>query len=338
MGPLVVSPSQLLAHRLRANNLAERLPAGSFGEAAFAGLQDSAPRAALVSLRARVHGVGAGDWGDPSLVQTWAPRGAVFVVPRDDLDVFAVGITPRCAEAARRLGELVVRARRSLDEPRPKGREAEVLGASARPVAAAFGSGPTARLVFAVAGVQVRWDARSTVVLPSPEPQIDEEDARVELARRFLRSLGPATPEQYTRWAAVRADDARATFAALSSELVEVEWPGGHGVLLTADVDHLVRATPVGGVRLLAFGGDPVLQPGDHVVLAGPGHRRQALPPWSSTGVVLSEGRVVAAWGRRQGRVSVLPLASLSPAEVEAIEEEVSTMPVPGGRASVVWR
>lgn len=55
--PLDVSSEQLLRFRLRANHLAERLPPGSFVLAAFAGLQDTAPRAALMSLHARLEAV-----------------------------------------------------------------------------------------------------------------------------------------------------------------------------------------------------------------------------------------------------------------------------------------
>jgi hypothetical protein len=49
-----VTRDQVVAFRLRANHLDQRLPAGSLADAAFAGLQDSVPRAALVALHARV--------------------------------------------------------------------------------------------------------------------------------------------------------------------------------------------------------------------------------------------------------------------------------------------
>ena len=57
----------------------------------------------MTALYARVEGVRSGDWQDSSLVQTWAPRGAVFVVPRSDLALFALGIMPRDPEARRAL-------------------------------------------------------------------------------------------------------------------------------------------------------------------------------------------------------------------------------------------
>jgi hypothetical protein len=168
-------------------------------------------------------------------------------------------------------------------------------------------------------------------------PQIEEEDARRELARRFLRSLGPATPRSFSRWAAVSEGDGRATFDAIDRELREVEWPGGEGVLLADDVEALVTARPVVGVRLIPFGSDPILQPGNEVVGRDGAHGRAVLPPWASTGLVLKDGEVVAAWGRNQGRISLFALASLDKKRRLEIEEEAVSLPFVTN-AAPVWR
>ena len=57
------------------------MPAGprSLRRAAWAGLQDSMPRAALLSIHARVSGSMPSALEDPSLVQVWGPRLSVFV-------------------------------------------------------------------------------------------------------------------------------------------------------------------------------------------------------------------------------------------------------------------
>src|SRR4051812_7809498 len=137
MADLSVTAQQLLWHRLRANNLAERLPAGELAAAAFAGLQDSAPRAALTALHARVQDVGANDWADPALVQTWAPRGAIFVVPEADLGVFTLGILPRDTELRSALEELGARARELLQEsPGNAAEPGDRLGPIPEPLAA----------------------------------------------------------------------------------------------------------------------------------------------------------------------------------------------------------
>ena len=87
---------QVLAFRRRAGALDERLPPGrrSLRRAAWAGLQDSMPRAALLSIHARVEQTEPSTWEDPSLVQLWGPRYNVFLVAACDLPVFSLGTLP----------------------------------------------------------------------------------------------------------------------------------------------------------------------------------------------------------------------------------------------------
>ena len=60
----------------------------SLGRAAWAGLQDSMPRAALLSIHARVDGTTPTAWSDPSLVQVWGPRYSAYVIAAADRAVF----------------------------------------------------------------------------------------------------------------------------------------------------------------------------------------------------------------------------------------------------------
>src|SRR6266542_6678460 len=87
----VIGRAQVLAFRQQALHLHRRLPKGRLVEAAYAGLQDSSPRSAILSLHARVQNVSASDWEDPQLVQIWGPRGADYVVPGRDVAVFTIG-------------------------------------------------------------------------------------------------------------------------------------------------------------------------------------------------------------------------------------------------------
>ena len=97
-----------------AGGLDERLPRGpgSLRRAAWAGLQDSMPRAALLSIHARVEGTGPSTWEDPSLVQLWGPRFNVFVVAARDLAVFSLGTLPDDAKGRRRAEDLAARLQR----------------------------------------------------------------------------------------------------------------------------------------------------------------------------------------------------------------------------------
>ena len=52
------------------------------------------PRAALLSIHARVEGTKPSTWEDPSLVQLWGPRYSAYVVAARDLAVFSLGRLP----------------------------------------------------------------------------------------------------------------------------------------------------------------------------------------------------------------------------------------------------
>ena len=79
---LALSRSEILAHRRMVGSLDVRLPAGkaSLERAAWAGLQDSMPRAALLSIHARVEGTTPTALDDPALVQVWGPRYSTYVI------------------------------------------------------------------------------------------------------------------------------------------------------------------------------------------------------------------------------------------------------------------
>src|SRR6476620_5481187 len=90
---LVVTRRQILAFRRRVGALDERMSnsSKSLERAAWAGLQDSMPRAALLSLHARVAGVESSTWEDPSLAQLWGPRYNAYVVAKRDFALFSLG-------------------------------------------------------------------------------------------------------------------------------------------------------------------------------------------------------------------------------------------------------
>ena len=105
MADLELSRSQILGFRRWVGSLDERLPAGtkSLRRAAWAGLQDSIPRTALLSIHARVEGTGPRTWEHPSLVQLWGPRFNNYVVAAKDLPVFSLGRLPEDARRRARM-------------------------------------------------------------------------------------------------------------------------------------------------------------------------------------------------------------------------------------------
>lgn len=67
------------------------------------------PRAALLSIHARVEGTEPSTWEDPSLVQLWGPRYNAYVVAGRDVGVFSLGRMPDDLGARRIAEDLAVR-------------------------------------------------------------------------------------------------------------------------------------------------------------------------------------------------------------------------------------
>ncbi|MEY2478280.1 MAG: hypothetical protein QOG87_3595 [Actinomycetota bacterium] len=327
-GSARVSGQQLRWHRARQTRLDQRLAGDDLVSAAYAGLQDTVPRAALLALHARVEGAQPGSWEAPELVQVWL-RGCDYVVPRADVAVFTLGASPRDAAQAAALDELATAA---LD----------VLGGRPRPtreVHAALGlESIWALRALAVTGrLHIRWDASRIDLLPADRPDVDAEEARVELARRFLIWLGPASSSQFAKWAGVSRADGETTWRALEPELVTVSLDGVARDMLAA---LPLAAVPPEGVRLLPMG-DPLLSTDADRLLPASGDRLP-LPPVGPTvtqrllnslgGSVLIDGDLVAAWGRLQHKVTLASWRELNRTEVARIEAEAATMAGPIGR------
>jgi len=113
---LQLTRTQILAHRRRAQALDERLPRGpeSLRRAAWAGLQDSMPRAALLSIHARVAGTPPDVLDDLSLAQIWGPRFSAYVIAERDRAPFTLGRFPDDARGRRVALETAATLRRQL--------------------------------------------------------------------------------------------------------------------------------------------------------------------------------------------------------------------------------
>jgi len=123
---LDLTREQILAFRRSIGGLDERLPWGrrSLRKVAWAGLQDSMPRAALLSIHARVERTEPTTWEDRSLVQIWGPRFSAYVVAARDLAVFSLGRFPDDANGLKRARDLAVRLKELLDGERMTYRDA----------------------------------------------------------------------------------------------------------------------------------------------------------------------------------------------------------------------
>ena len=67
------------------------------------------PRAALLSIHARVEGTEPSTWEDPSLVQLWGPRFSAYVVAARDRAAFSLGRLPAGGKSLQVAQEMAAR-------------------------------------------------------------------------------------------------------------------------------------------------------------------------------------------------------------------------------------
>src|SRR5687767_11662266 len=147
------------------------------------------PRAALLSIHARVAGTEPSTWADPSLVQLWGPRYSVYVVAAGDHAPFSLGRLPDEPDSRRRAEDAAARLHSVLRSARLRDREA----------GQAAGVNPNwFRYAAPTGSVLIRWDgARAPVIWTVSRPELDPVEARLELARRYVHVFGPTSAEAF---------------------------------------------------------------------------------------------------------------------------------------------
>jgi hypothetical protein len=326
---------QILAFRRRVGGLDSRLPmsSASLRAAAWAGLQDSMPRAALLSLHARIEGVEPATWEHPSLAQLWGPRYSTYVVPKRDFALFSLGRLPDDPKGRRRAEETAERVHLHLQGARATDREA----------GRALHLGNAIRYAATTGRLAIRWEgARAPVIWTVPAPELDPADACRELARRHLHVFGPTTAEGFARWAGISRRAAATAYASLEGSLLPVTSPLGNEFLLAED-EPVMRApeTVPAPARLLPSGDAYFLLDGaERSLLVPRADQRPRL--WTSRvwpGALLVDGEIRGTWRRAQHTVRIDPWGRLSRATRDAVEAEACALPLPvGGREiDVVW-
>lgn len=325
--PVSVSREQVLRYRIAATMLDARRPATSdaYRVAAWAGLQDSMPRAALVSLHARIEGVGPDGWDHPGLIQVWGPRYSSYVVAREDLAVFTLGRLPhtkaaleRARGTARRIQEAVA------DRELPYADVGRLLGVNPNSLRYAATTGTVA----------IRWEGSGQPTLQVLQPPaMPVREARAELARRYFRVFGPGTTEGFARWAGVTGSLARQIVDDIAPEMIPCDTPVGAAAILASDERLLVEAPEsTDTVRLLPSGDTYyLLQGAARELLVPDGALRERL--WTSRvwpGAILVGCEIVGTWRRAGRRLTLEPWRVMTGSEQRHIEREARSLPIPG--------
>jgi hypothetical protein len=334
---LKLSRAQILAFRRHAGVLAERLGSGadSLQRAAWAGMTDSAPRAALLGLHARVEGIAPNALDEPALVQVWGPRYSVYVVAADDLAIFTLGRLPDSGRTRARALDLAARLHVVLDGSQSRDSD----------LAAALGENAYVLKYAALTGtIAIQWEgARAPIVWTVPPPAIEGAEATRELARRFVHVFGPSEPVAFAGWAGIGKDKAARVFAELEPELVPVRTPLGEARLLARDEAAVREPVAAGaGVRLLPSGDAYTLgvTPAERALLVPNEKQRNELwTPRVWPGALLVDGEIVGTWRRAKRLLTVDTWTRLSPAAKDAVvaEAELLPLPDPGEGMTVDW-
>ena len=291
------------------------------------------PRAALLSLHARIEEVEPTALEDPSLAQLWGPRYSTYVVAKQDFALFSLGRLPGDARGRERAERTAGLIHAHLGDRR----------ATDRAIGQALGIGNALRYAATTGTVAIRWEgARAPVVWTVAADDIEPADARRGLARRHLHVFGPTTADRFARWAGIARRAAAETYSSLEPELVPVRSPLGGEWLLATD-EPAIREPERGSApaRLLPSGDTYFLLDGaERELLLARADQRERL--WTSRvwpGALVVDGEILGTWRRAQHAVRIDAWTPMTGAQRAAVEDEAWSLPLPGleREIEVVW-
>ena len=159
--------------------------------------------------------------------------------------------------------------------------------------------------------------------LPGDPPKPGADEARVELARRWLRAFGPATVADLKWWTGLTLGQVRKALGAL--DVSEVDMDGLPGVVLTDDVAPEPAAEP--WVALLPSLDPTTMGWKERDWYLG-GHRGALFDTNGNAGpTVWCDGRIVGGWAQRaSGEVAFELLEEVGGDAGDAIAAEAARL------------
>jgi uncharacterized protein YcaQ len=349
------------AWRLERQGLASRSPASNLTEliGRICGLHAQVLSSAELTLWARIEGIRTGVvaqalWEDRSLVKMWAFRGTLHLLPASEYWMWQAGLSTydhylkpswfKYFGVTREQFDEVMEAVGDALDGRLLTREElakEVahrtgdtdLGEKLKESWGAYLKPPSfnGRLCFAPnSGQRVRFTSPESWL--GFRSEVDPEAALTEITRRYLDSNGPATREDYARWAAVSPAKALARIKKLGDEAAEVDVEGTRCWMLSADVNDAAAAAPAHRVNLVPAFDQYVIaatRQADHLIPGAFKPRIYRPQGWISP-VLLVEGRMDGVWAHvlKRGRlkVTVEPFVKLPKWAKAGAEEEAADL------------
>jgi hypothetical protein len=171
---------------------------------------------------------------------------------------------------------------------------------------------------------------------------MDPQQARLELARRYLHFFGPATSSSFAKWAGIQPAEANSVCKALEASLTPARTPIGDAWILAADeTPFLAKPAPPAPARLLPSGDAFYLLWGaDREILVPDRKRRAEL--WTTRvwpGALLVNGEIAGVWRRSAAEITIDTWRRLSSAEREVVHAEAASLPLPSldGPINIRW-
>ena len=296
------------------------------------GLQTQYSPSGYVGLWTRVAGfrredlTGALERG--SIIQATLMRTTIHMVSRREFWLYAMGVRTARREAAGRAAGFPTRA--ELEAKSNALRDALADGPKTVKELDGLAGGFLGSLSLWVDLVRVppsgTWERRRADRLALAEDWVGAADAseaegRAHLVRAYLRAFGPAGWKDIATWAGLPVADAKRAGEAL--DLVRYRDENG-GELVDVEGQTVPDPDAPAPVRFLPHWDNSLLVHARRTGLVPEAYRPRIFSirnPFS-VGTVLVDGRVVAGWSVKDGRVVVDPYEDVSARDAKAIESE----------------
>ncbi|HEU5245054.1 MAG TPA: winged helix DNA-binding domain-containing protein [Gaiellaceae bacterium] len=329
---------EVRARRLARSSLDERASADRLVDVAGAlcGVHAQVQASAELQLAARLEGAAQTDvraalWEERTLVKAWTVRGTLHLHPAEDLPLWHAARRAVLGSADRGLPAWPDPA--GVVHPALDAEDVEAVRAAVwealdgrcllrdelvEEVVQRVGAAPRERLrsgfAFFLDELCQGPPHGSRITLARPDQWIDGwhemtdlHGALREACRRFLRTYGPARPNDFREWcgsAAFKTADARALFESLGDELEELDVAGRPHFVLSGDRSfaeprHQVRLLPEYDAFVMGFRerDELVPQPVRDLVAA---HGRGRYEGPAGVRFVLLDGIAAGLWERRK--------------------------------------
>lgn len=345
--PTTISPQDLRALRLHAQLLGgERASDVASAVSRLVALQAQSTPAARLAVRSRTIGLTRDDVDraccEAAVVRTWAMRGTLHMLATGDVRWLIALLGPHFIRTGKRRRDQLgldpdtcrrglAAIERVLAGSRPLTRRELMAAIAAEGVVIDPTDQAPAHLVHYAAmhglvcrGPEVGADEPTYVLLDEwipPSPAVERDEALARLARRYLAGHGPATAPDLATWSGLPMSDARAAFAHIADELVDLDVAGTQMVALDSTDLSPDRDSPP---RLVGRFDDYLLGYRGRDLILDPAYTRRVLDGGMIQAAVVVAGRIVGTWRLERREVAVWPFTTLPRSSRRALRQEAA--------------